>query len=65
MSGCPTIHIRISAKVDPLLRLRAPFTGDQEQMLADMRRVEALRRDRLEGVIATLSRSFVSRMRHA
>ncbi|TPN04518.1 hypothetical protein [Mesorhizobium sp. B2-1-2] len=45
MSSAPTINITISAQVEPLLRLREPFTGDQEQMLVDMRQIAPLRRD--------------------
>lgn len=41
--------------LDPVLRLRRPFTGDQEQMLADMRKVEALRGDVFEGLTHRLA----------
>ncbi|RWE37444.1 hypothetical protein [Mesorhizobium sp.] len=42
-----TVH-NVFIVEDPVFRVREPFTGDQEQMLADMRHVEPLRRDNYE-----------------
>ncbi|TPI86399.1 hypothetical protein [Mesorhizobium sp. B2-8-9] len=52
LSRSTTYNVKI---VDPLMHLREPFTGDQEQMLADMRRVEPLRKDVFEGLTERLS----------
>lgn len=59
MSRQVTVH-NVFIVEDPVFRVREPFTGDQEQMLADMRHVEPLRRDEFDRVRQRLH-AYVSR----
>lgn len=61
MSIVRSIHVTISAHTEPLLRLRRPVTGDQEQMLTDMRQVEPLPRDPFD----RMSKLFAENLRRA